>query len=77
MGWNRAVIGMEFGSTRIKAVLLDENHIPVCAGGYDWSNELINGVWTYSLKEVHKGMQACYQDLARMVTDLFEPRLQR
>ena len=46
MDWNRAVIGIEFGSTRIKAVLMDENHLPAASGSYDWENQLVDGIWT-------------------------------
>ena len=56
MDWNRAVIGIEFGSTRIKAVLMDENHLPVASGSYDWENQFVDGIWTYSMDEIHKGM---------------------
>ena len=71
MDWNRAVIGIEFGSTRIKAVLMDENHLPVASGSYDWENQFVDGIWTYSMDEIHKGMHACYEDLARDVREQF------
>ena len=57
-------MGLELGSTRIKAVLLNENHIPVASGSYEWENQLENGVWTYSLSAIHTGVQACYRALA-------------
>ena len=56
-------LGIEFGSTRIKAVLIDEKGTPLAAGGYEWENQYINGIWTYALEDVWKGLQACYQDL--------------
>jgi len=71
MDWNRAVIGIEFGSTRIKAVLMDENHLPVASGSYDWENQFVDGIWTYSMDEIHKGMHECYADLARDVKEQF------
>ena len=63
-------LGIEFGSTRIKAVLIDENFQPVVSGSYDWENQLINGYWTYSLEEIWKGLQTCYADLNEEVRAL-------
>lgn len=60
-----AVLGIELGSTRIKAVLIDEAHNPIASGGYEWENQLVNGIWTYDLAEAWKGIQACYQDLKK------------
>lgn len=60
----KGVLGMEFGSTRIKAVLNDEQNNPVASGSYDWENRLENGIWTYDLEEILKGMRECYADLA-------------
>ena len=48
---DRTVFGLELGSTRIKAVLIDEDHRPIAAGDYAWENKLENGVWTYDLEE--------------------------
>ena len=45
----QCALGIELGSTRIKAVLIDENHIPVASGDFEWENQLVNGIWTYSL----------------------------
>lgn len=59
----KTFLGIELGSTRIKAVLIDESGEPLAAGSYEWENQYINGIWTYSLDEVWKGMQGCYQDL--------------
>ena len=60
----QAVLGLELGSTRIKAVLIDENHWPIASGDYAWENKLENGIWTYDLEEVVKGLRACYRALA-------------
>ena len=46
----KAVLGIEFGSTRIKAVLVDGSHTPIAMGTYDWENRLENNIWTYSLR---------------------------
>ena len=62
-----AVLGIEFGSTRIKAVLIDENHVPVASGAHDWENQLDNGIWTYSLDAIWAGLQDCYADLKKDV----------
>ena len=59
----RAVLGIEFGSTRIKAVLVDGQHNPIAQGSFEWENAFENGLWTYSLDSIHKGLQACYADL--------------
>ena len=65
MNLERAVLGVELGSTRIKAVLIDENHVPIASGDCEWENRLENGIWTYSLEEVHRGLQSCYAALLR------------
>lgn len=63
MDLKNLVLGIEFGSTRIKAVLIDENHRCVAGGGFSWENQLTDGVWTYELKDAVKGLQACYSEL--------------
>ena len=55
---NRTYLGIEFGSTRIKAVAIDEGHIPVSSGDYTWKSSYENGVWTYDLAEVWQGLKA-------------------
>lgn len=57
------VLGIEFGSTRIKAVLIDSGHNVLACGGYEWENRFINGIYTYSQEEVIKGLQTCYAGL--------------
>lgn len=59
----RAVLGIEFGSTRIKAVLVDEDNTPVAAGSHEWENRFENGVWTYSLDDIWVGLKDCYASL--------------
>ena len=58
-----AVLGIEFGSTRIKAILINENNEPIASGSHDWENRYENGVWTYSLNDIWKGLQDCYTRL--------------
>lgn len=72
----RTALGIEFGSTRIKAVLIDESHIPIATGSHSWENRYENGIWTYSLEDVWTGLQDCYQDLCKQVLTKFDTRLQ-
>ena len=67
----RASIGIEFGSTRIKAILVGEELTPIASGAYDWENSLENGVWTYSEEEIKKGLQGCFAALMADVKDKF------
>ena len=63
----KAVLGIEFGSTRIKAVLIDENNTPIASGAHDWENRLENGIWTYSLEDIWTGLQDCYRKMTEDV----------
>ncbi len=63
----RTALGIEFGSTRIKAVLVDESHQPIAMGTYDWENRLENNIWTYSLEDIWNGLQGCYRSLTEDV----------
>ncbi len=56
-------LGIELGSTRIKAVLIDETHSPIATGSYTWENDLVDGVWTYPLEKAVAGVRACYSQL--------------
>lgn len=49
---NRTALGIEFGSTRIKAVLVDDKNQPIASGAYEWENQYVDGIWTYSLEEI-------------------------
>lgn len=71
----RAVLGIEFGSTRIKAVLVDENNQPIASGAHDWENRLENGIWTYSLEDIWSGLQDCYRKLAEDVQAQYGEKL--
>ena len=73
----KSVLGIELGSTRIKAVLIDEKYQPVAKGTYDWENSLVNGIWTYSLDEVIKGVQGCYASLKADVKEKYGETLKR
>ncbi len=72
----KAVIGIEFGSTRIKAVLIGEDHSPLASGVHDWQNEMLDGVWTYSLDNVRKGLQECFADLMKNVEEAYGIKLE-
>ena len=67
----QAVFGMEFGSTRIKAVLADPDGNVLAIGTYDWENSLIDGIWTYSLEEIRSGLQGCYTSLREAVEEAY------
>ena len=58
----KAFLGIEFGSTRIKAVLIDETHTPIASGSHKWENRLEEGFWTYSLEDIWNGLRECYKD---------------
>ncbi len=65
----RTFLGIELGSTRIKACLTDDSFKPVAAGSHEWENRFENGYWTYSLEDIRSGIQACY---ASLVQDVYE-----
>ena len=67
-----AVLGIELGSTRIKAVLIDSANEPIAQGGSDWENALIDGYWTYSLNDVWEGLATCVKNLKKDVQEKFE-----
>ena len=71
----RTALGIEFGSTRIKAVLVDESHAPIAMGTHDWENRLQNNIWTYSLEDIWDGLQDCYQSLAKDVKEKYDVTL--
>lgn len=64
-------LGIELGSTRIKASLIDATHRPVASGSFQWENRLENGVWTYRLEDAMAGVQACYADLMQNVARVY------
>ncbi len=71
----QAVMGLEFGSTRIKAVLIDEEHNPIASGAHDWENKLENGYWTYSMDAIVEGIQDCYAKLKEDVSEKYGVKL--
>ena len=75
MDLSKTALGIELGSTRIKAVLIDEKHIPIASGDFEWENQLVNGVWTYSMDMVHTGIQTCFANLKADVKEKFAVEL--
>ena len=75
MNFKNTVLGIELGSTRIKAVLIDEKHIPLASGEFEWENRFVNGVWTYPTDLVHSGLKACFADLKANVKEEFGTEL--
>ena len=73
----KAVMGLEFGSTRIKAVLIDENHVPVASGDHGWENRFEDGVWTYSMDDIHEGLQDCFRNLKEDVQKQYGVKLNK
>src|ERR1041384_3255021 len=71
----KTVLGIEFGSTRIKAVLIGEDHMPIASGSYEWENRFENGVWTYSLEEVWTGLQESYLRLSNEILEKYNTPL--
>ena len=70
-------LGIEFGSTRIKAVLIDAKGTPLASGDHAWENRYENDIWTYSLEDVWEGVQDAYRNLAKDVEAKFgEPLTQ-
>lgn len=67
----KVFLGIELGSTRIKASLIDDTYSPVAGGSHAWENRLENGYWTYSPEDIHGGLQACYSDLKRDVRERY------
>ncbi|MBQ8781063.1 MAG: FGGY-family carbohydrate kinase [Oscillospiraceae bacterium] len=64
-------LGIELGSTRIKAVLIDDSFAPIASGSHEWENRFENGVWTYSLDDIHTGVKSCYAALAADVKEKY------
>lgn len=73
----KAILGIEFGSTRIKAVLIDADNKPIAQGSHEWENQLVDGLWTYSIADILAGMQDCYADLRKDVKAQYGVELTR
>ncbi len=67
----KATLGIEFGSTRIKCALIDEDCNPIAQGSHTWENQLIDGLWTYSIDDIWTGLQDCYAQLRADVKEKY------
>ncbi len=72
----KTVLGIEFGSTRIKAVLIGEDHTPIALGSHAWENRYENGVWTYRLEDIWTGLQESYRKLSSEVFEKYNTPLE-
>lgn len=72
----KAILGIEFGSTRIKAVLIDGENKPIAQGSHEWENQLVDGLWTYSIEAVWYGLQDCYADLRKNVLAEYDTEIE-
>jgi sugar (pentulose or hexulose) kinase len=72
----KTALGVEFGSTRIKSVLIGQDHTPIASGSHEWENRYENGIWTYSLEDVWTGLQESYRKLSSEVVEKYKTPLQ-
>lgn len=72
-----AILGIEFGSTRIKSVLIDSSHQVIASGSHEWENDYVNGVWTYSEKAIIEGLQSSYANLKADVFSRYQVPIER
>jgi len=71
----KTTLGIELGSTRIKAVLIGEDHTPIALGSHEWENQYKNSIWTYSLEDVWAGLQDSYRQLSDEVLEKYNTLL--
>ena len=64
-------LGIELGSTRIKAVLIGEDHTPIASGSHDWENRYVDHIWTYTLEDIWTGIRDCYGKMAEDVKETY------
>ena len=72
----KAILGIEFGSTPIKAVLIDTDNKPIAQGSHEWENQLVDGLWTYSIEAIWHGLQDCYADLRANVKAQYDTEIE-
>ncbi len=73
----KTVLGIELGSTRIKAVLIGTDHAPIASGSFSWENRLENGIWTYRLEDAWNGIRECYAKLTKEVDTLYKTPIRK
>ena len=71
----QTALGIEFGSTRIKAVLISKSHEPLASGSFDWENTYDNGVWTYPIEQVWEGLRGAFGALKKNVAEKYGVKL--
>ena len=71
----KAIPGIEFGSTRIKAVLIGEDHEPIASGRHEWENQLVDNIWTYSIEDIWAGLQDSYRKLKEEVKEKYNTEI--
>ena len=72
----KTTLGVEFGTTRIKSVLINEAHVPIASGSHRWENRYENGLWTYTLEDIWGGLQDSYRNLRQDVQEKYGVELQ-
>lgn len=72
----KAILGIEFGSTRIKAVLIDQDNKPIAQGAHEWENQFVDGLWTYSIDAIWNGLQDCYANLCADVKKQYDTQIE-
>ena len=72
-----AVLGIEFGSTRIKSALIDANYNVIASGSHAWENKLVDGYWTYSLDDIWHGIQDSYAKLCEDARERYGVKITR
>lgn len=70
-------LGIELGSTRIKAVLIDQNFKLIASGSYEWENQFIDNIWTYDLEMAWTGIQEAYKELAVKFEESYKEKLSK
>lgn len=72
----RTSLGIEFGSTRIKAILIDEAFQPIAQGAFEWESSLQEGIWTYNLIDIITGLQVAYREMKEQVEQRYGVTIQ-
>ncbi|MBE6729925.1 MAG: ATPase [Ruminococcaceae bacterium] len=73
----KTYLGIELGSTRIKACLIDDDYAVIASGGYEWENRYENGYWTYSMDDIHKGIKGCFADLCANIEKEYSVKFEK
>ena len=71
------ILGIEFGSTRIKSILIDRDHNVIASGSHEWENDYVDGIWTYSEEAIMNGLRSSYADLKKDVFSRYQVPLKK